>query len=90
LFPNANATTLGDVIKWLTGPEPGKLPKAIAQTLTGVYAFRSGGDGVGHGGSTGGAVTLDIAEYVLALSASQIILLADLYCTEPEGDNPPF
>ena len=89
LFPAANATTLGDVIKWLTGPEPGKLPKAIAQTLTGLYAFRSGGDGVGHGGSTGGAATQDIAEYVLALAASQIVLLSDLAPKEAQED-PPF
>ena len=91
LFPDANAATLGDLIKWLTGPEPGKLPKAIAQTLTGVYAFRSGGDGVGHVGSTGGAATPEIAEYVLALTASQIILLADLAGTKAEEEeDPPF
>ena len=78
LFPNAKAATLGDSIKWLTGPEPGKLPKAIGQTLTGLYAFRSGGDGVGHGGATGGAATTALAEYVLGVAASQIILLVDL------------
>lgn len=88
LFPNAKATTLGDAIKWLTGPEPGKLPKAIGQTLAGLYAFRSGGDGVGHGGSTGGAATTSIAEYVLASAASQIILLVDL--ANAEEDEIPF
>ncbi len=50
LFPNAKVTTLGDVIKWLTGTEAGKLPKAIGQTFTGLYGFRSGGDGVGTEG----------------------------------------
>lgn len=84
LFPNAKATTLGDATKWLTGTEPGKLPKAIGQTFTGLYAFRSGGDGVGHGGSTGGAATTSIAEYVLAVAASQIILLVDLANTEED------
>jgi AbiJ N-terminal domain 4 len=88
LFPNAKATTLGDATKWLTGPEPGKLPKAIGQTFTGLYAFRSGGDGVGHGGSTGGTATTSIAEYVLALAASQIILLVDL--ANAEEDEIPF
>jgi hypothetical protein len=58
--------------------------------LTGLYAFRSGGDGVGHGGSTGGAATQDIAEYVLAMAASQIILLTDLASAQPEDDTPPF
>lgn len=84
LFPNAKATTLGDAAKWLTGVEPGKLPKAIVQTFTGLYAFRSGGDGVGHGGSAGGVATTSIAEYVLAVAASQIILLVDLANAEEE------
>jgi len=84
LFPNAKAATLGDVVKWLTGTEAGKLPKAIGQTFTGLYGFRNGGDGVGHGGATGGAVTPSIAEYALASAASQIILLVDLANTEEE------
>jgi hypothetical protein len=88
LFPTAKAATLGDATKWLTGAEQGKLPKAIGQTFTGLYGFRSGGDGVGHGGSTGGAATTSIAEYVLAVAASQIILLIDLANTEE--DEIPF
>jgi len=88
LFPDANGTTLGDVIKWLTGPEPGKLPKTIAQTLTGLYGFRNSGDGVGHGGSAGGVVTPEIAEYVLATAASQIILLVGLAPKEAEEEMP--
>lgn len=84
LFPNAKAATLGDSIKWLTGSEVGKLPKSIAQTFTGLCAFRSGGDGVAHGGSSGGTATTSIAEYVLATAASQIILLVDLASTEQE------
>ncbi|OFV99643.1 MAG: hypothetical protein A3H28_14575 [Acidobacteria bacterium RIFCSPLOWO2_02_FULL_61_28] len=78
LFPEAKATTLGDLVKWLTGNEAGKLPKALAQTFAGLYGFRSGGEGVGHGGAAGGAATPEIAEYALALAASQIILLVDL------------
>ncbi|VWC31031.1 hypothetical protein BLA14095_06301 [Burkholderia lata] len=50
----------------------------ICQKLTGVYAFRSGGDGVGHGGANGGKATLEVTEYVLAVCASQIIYLVDL------------
>jgi hypothetical protein len=84
LFPGARARTLGDSIKWLTGGEPGKLPKGIGQTLAGLYAFRSGGEGVGHGGATGGAVTPALAEYALAVAASQIILLVDLASSEEE------
>jgi hypothetical protein len=88
LFPNAKATTLDQVIKWLAGSEPGKLPKAIGQTFTGLYGFRGSGDGVAHGGSTGGAATNSIAEYAIALAASQIILLAEL--AKEEGDEVPF
>lgn len=78
LFPEAKASTLGDAVRWLTGNEAGKLPKALAQTFAGLYGFRSGGEGVGHGGAAGGAATPEIAEYALALAASQIILLVDL------------
>ncbi|MEL4180323.1 hypothetical protein [Roseateles sp. PN1] len=78
LFPKARATTLADVIRWLERPSEVALPKTICQTLTGVYAFRSGGEGVAHGGANGGKVTPEIAEYILAICASQIILLVDL------------
>lgn len=50
LFPMAKASTLGDLVKWLGSTADVSVPKAICQTLTGVYAFRNGGDGVGHGG----------------------------------------
>lgn len=78
LFPKSKATTLGDLIKWLTNNEDIELPKSIAQTLTGLYGFRSSGEGVGHGGAAGGTVTAELAEYVLSVAASQIILLVDL------------
>lgn len=78
LFPAAKASTLGDVIKWLGSTNEVSVPKAICQTLNGVYAFRNGGDGVAHGGATGGKATLEVTEYILALCASQIIYLVDL------------
>jgi len=78
LFPMAKAATLGDLIKWLgTTPEV-SVPKAICQTYTGVYAFRSGGEGVGHGGANGGKATLEVTEYLLAVCASQIIFFVDI------------
>ncbi len=88
LFPDAKAATLGDFIKWFTGNEVGKIPKTLAQTFTGLYAFRSGGEGVAHGGATGGPATPEIAEYVLAVAASQIILLVDL--ANAQEDDIPF
>lgn len=84
LFPSGGST-LGEVVKSITGSELGQLPKPIAQTFHGLYGFRSGGEGVGHGGAAGGAVTKELAEYALALAASQIVLLVDLsIALEPE------
>jgi hypothetical protein len=54
------------------------VPKALGQTLTNIYAYRCGGDGVGHGGADGGPATVEVAEYVLAVCASQIIYLVDV------------
>lgn len=78
LFPQAKATTLGDLVKWLINNEDTQLSKGLSQTLTGLYAFRSSGTGVGHGGAVGGIVNAELAEYVLGVAASQIILLVDL------------
>jgi hypothetical protein len=86
LFPSGGST-LGEVVKSITGSELGQLPKPIAQTFHGLYGFRSGGEGVGHGGASGGPVTKELAEYALALAASQIVLLVDL-ATSLEPDIP--
>jgi len=84
LFPSGGST-LGDVTKSITGVGLGQLPKPIANTFLGMYGFRSGGEGVGHGGATGGVVTKELAEYALAVAASQIVLLVDLAAVlEPE------
>jgi len=77
LFPSTGAT-LADVVKSITGSGPGQLPKPIAQTFHGLYGFRSGGQGIGHGGAEGGTATKQLAEYSLSISASQIVLLVDL------------
>ena len=63
LFPSRKSLTLGDVIKSITGTEPGQLPRSIAKTFDGLYGCRNSGEGVGHGGATGGAVTKELAEY---------------------------
>ena len=86
LFPSGGAT-LGDVVKSITGSDVGQLPKPVAQTFHGLYGFRSGGQGVGHGGATGGAATKELAEYALAVAASQIVLLVDLHAAL-EADVP--
>jgi AbiJ N-terminal domain 4 len=84
LFPSGGST-LGEVVNSITGSEIGQLPKTIAKTFHGLYGFSSGGEGVRHGGAAGGAATKEIAEYSLAVAASQIVLLVDLSITlEPD------
>jgi len=84
LFPSGGST-LGDIVKSISGSGLGQLPKPIAQTFHGLYGFRSTGEGVGHGGTTGGAATKELAEYALAMAASQIVLLVDLAAvSEPD------
>jgi hypothetical protein len=78
LFPMAKATTLGDLAKWFTTTDDVSVPKALIQTVHGIYGYRNGGEGVSHGGSAGGAATLEVAEYVLAVCASQIVYFVDL------------
>jgi hypothetical protein len=86
LFPSGGKT-LGDIVPSITGSEVGQLPQPIAKTFHGLYGFRSGGQGVGHGGATGGTATKGIAEYALAIAASQIVLLVDLSLAS-ESDVP--
>lgn len=78
LFPDAKAKTLGELASWLSRTKEAGIPKTLVQTITGIYSYRSGGEGVGHGGTEGGVATVEIAEYVLAVCASQIILLVDV------------
>jgi hypothetical protein len=78
LFPHTNAKTLGEVVNRIRGAGEGQLPKPIADTLTGLYAYRNAGDGVSHGGADGGKATQAIAEYALVVAASQIILLHEI------------
>ena len=87
LFPSAKAATLGDLIKWLKTTEDYDIPKALLKTFEGIYAYRNGGNGVGHGGSNGGTATAEVAEYVLSVCASQVIYLVDV---ERRRDDIPF
>ena len=77
LFPD-KGTTLGEIINAISGNSIGEIPKSIAKTFHGLYGFSSAGEGVRHGGGDGGPVTREIAEYTLAVSASQIVFLYDL------------
>ena len=86
LFPDGGPT-LGDVVKSIAGNQSGQIPKTIAKTFDGLYGFRGSGEGVGHEGTEGGAATKEIAEYALAVSASQIIFLVD-FAKSLEEDIP--
>jgi len=86
VFPSGGAT-LDDIVKSITGGDVGQLPAPIAKTFLGLYGFRNGGTGVTHGTATGGVATKEIAEYVLAAAASQIVLLSDLNALS-EADIP--
>jgi len=87
LFPDAKAATLGDFINWATHHGRSLMPKTISQTFSGLYGFRNSGEGVAHGATTGGVVTVELSEYVLGMAASQIIFLVDLAC---DIEEPPF
>lgn len=78
LFPTSKSSTLGELAKWLANTTEVSVPKALAQTVTAIYAYRCGGNEVGHGGADGGVATAEVAEYVLAVCASQIIYFVDL------------
>jgi hypothetical protein len=86
LFPS-NGKNLQEIMNSICGSDAGQIPKAIAKTFDGLYGFRNGGDGVAHGGATGGAATKEIAEYALAVAASQIVLLVAFEATL-ESDIP--
>lgn len=90
LFPHAKAKTLSEVIKHIQGPQSGQIPKALAKTIDGLYAYRNSGDGVSHGGAAGGKATSNIAEYSLSLAASQIIFLHELASEAEAEANIPF
>jgi hypothetical protein len=87
LFPQIKAKTLGEVINHIKGTQEGQLPKPLADTIIGLYAYRNAGDGISHGGTDGGKASGYIAEYALAIAASQIILLHEV-ASIAEGDVP--
>lgn len=79
LFPQAKASTLGDLINWLKNKNNNiAIPPALINTFSSIYALRNSGKEVAHGSASGGEITAAIAEYILSVSASTIIYLVDL------------
>ena len=64
---------LDDIIKDMA--EKGIIPKPLDQTIQKIYAYRGGQPGVAHGLVGASKVTVDEAEFVLAMSAAIIIYL---------------
>lgn len=79
LFPEAKSRTLDDLARWFMDKRKGVIPPALVKVITAIYAFRNGGEGVSHGHTNGGIVTAEIAEFVLAVCASQIIYFVDIH-----------
>jgi len=77
-FPDAGATTLGDLTKWLRKNRQGVLPPGVISVITGLYTYRSGGEGVSHGEANGGNVSKELAEFTLSVASSTIVLFYEL------------
>lgn len=87
LFPSSKATTLGDLAKWFSHTKEIAIPRSLINTIHSIYAYRSGGEGIGHGGAEGGVATRGTAEFILSVCAAQIILFVDL-ANKQESDIP--
>jgi len=76
LFPIAKAATLGDLAKWLASTKDVSVPKALTQTITGIYAYRSGG------GNCQPSCRLNACVYAAILSSisPSIFLLSSVMC----------
>lgn len=83
-FPDAGATTLGDLTKWLKKNRQDALPYGVINIITGLYTYRSGGEGVSHGEANGGNVSKELAEFTLSVASSTIVLFYEL--NEAEED----
>lgn len=86
LFPHARVNNFSDLLRWLSSDKSGvDLPQTIHKVFTNIYAVRGSANGVAHGGTNGGEVTADIAEFMMAVCASQIVLLYS-YASNEGGD----
>lgn len=89
LFPESRAKTLSELISWFKSDRcPKKLLTPVLNTLSAIYALRGSANGVSHGAASGGEVSPEISEYVMAVCAAQIVLLVSL--APAETDDVPF
>jgi len=73
IIVNDEQALLSDIIKDMVAK--GIIPKPLDQTIQKVYAYRGNQPGVAHGAVGASKVTIDEAEFVLAMSAAMIIYL---------------
>lgn len=81
LFPIAKAATLADLCKWMLQTSDYSAPRPLVKMIENLYACRSSSKGVAHGAADGVAPTVEEAEYVLSVAASQIIYMVGLECS---------
>jgi AbiJ N-terminal domain 4 len=68
---------LSDALKKLASQ--GKIPPTVKKSIDGIYAFRGDADGVAHGKTGAGEVTVEEAEFVVHCAAAAIVYFAGLY-----------
>ena len=73
IIVNDEKALLPDIIKDMT--KKGIIPKPLDQAIQKVYEYRGSEPGVAHGAVQASKVTVDEAEFVLAMSAAMIIYL---------------
>jgi hypothetical protein len=73
IIVNDEKALLSDIVKDMVGK--GIIPKPLDQTIQKLYAYRGDQPGVAHGAVGASKVTIDEAEFVLAMSAAMIIYL---------------
>jgi hypothetical protein len=88
LFPNEAGKDLPATLAKLRGIGDGEIPPTIVKAAEAIYAFRGAASGVSHGGADGGAVSANVAELILSISAAFITYLADL--ADGRADELPF
>lgn len=78
LFPDEWNGNFQKFIDAVGGTKAFEIPPAIAKALAGFYGFRNSGQGVSHGGANGGETSVELAEFMLAISSAIITYFAGL------------
>jgi hypothetical protein len=88
LFPSKQKD-FEKIIKDIKDTNGESIPPTILNGLLSPYRFRGAGNGIAHGGGTGGSATAAIAEWTLTVVAASIIYLRDI-AQSHELEPPPF